>query len=100
MITPDWDQYQSIVTAVKKYPKGNRRAFAYLMAKLSEETGEVAKEVRRCYDKGKEIDREALKLELGDCLWVLVALSEQKGIPFSEVVEANLNKLKERNLLK
>lgn len=90
-----FNEYQEKVTKIKKYPKGKESL--YLLAKLTEESGEVAKELRRKED-GEEMQKD-LTLELGDVLWVITAIAEENNITLEEVLDRNLEKLKERNLL-
>lgn len=91
----DINEYQKAVTKVKKYKIGQEDL--YLLAKLTEETGEVAKEIRRKVD-GEPMEKDLTK-ELGDLLWCITAIAESNNIKLSTVVEENLEKLKERELL-
>jgi len=92
MIDPN--EYQNKVTRVKNY---STNPDLYLLAKLTEETGEVAKEIVRKVD-GKTVQKD-LKSELGDLLWCISAIAESAGITLEEVMEDNLKKLQHRNLL-
>lgn len=89
------DEYQQKATKVKKYKKGQEDL--YLLTKLTEETGEVAKEIRRKAD-GEPMEKDLTK-ELGDLLWCITAIAEHNNIKLSTVFEQNLEKLEERNLL-
>lgn len=89
------DEYQQKATKVKKYKKGQEDL--YLLAKLTEETGEVAKEIRRKVD-GERMKKDLTK-ELGDLLWCITAIAEHNSIKLSNIFEENLIKLKERDLL-
>ncbi|RIH88001.1 nucleoside triphosphate pyrophosphohydrolase family protein [Calidithermus roseus] len=64
---------------------------------LANEAGEVAGKVKKLFrDKGGqigEIDREALKQELGDVLWYLAQIATELGLSLQEIAEANLDKL-------
>lgn len=88
------DQYQKAVTKVKKY---SSNPSLYLIGKLTEESGEVAKEIIRRED-GRE-EKKDLKSELGDLLWCIAAIADNNDITLSEIIDDNLEKLKERNLL-
>lgn len=90
----DFNEYQKTVTRVKKYRENSD---LYLLAKLQEETGEVAKEIVKKIDNGES--RSDITSELGDILWVITAIAEDNSITLSDVVEENLKKLEERNLL-
>ena len=89
-----FDLYQEKVTKVQKYSKNPD---LYLISKLTEETGEVAKEFIRKED-GRGLQKN-LEEELGDILWCITAIAERNGILLSDIVSTNLKKLKERNLL-
>ena len=89
-----FDEYQKVVTRVKRY-EGN--SDLYLLAKLQEETGELAKEIVKKIERSQET--KDITSELGDILWAVAAIAEDNGIKLSSVVEMNIEKLKERNLL-
>jgi NTP pyrophosphatase (non-canonical NTP hydrolase) len=89
------DHYQKVVTKIKNYPVDS--SDLYLLGKLTEESGEIAKEIVRQID-GKKQEKD-LTSELGDLLWVITAIAEDNGIPMSQVVEVNIEKLRKRNLL-
>jgi NTP pyrophosphatase (non-canonical NTP hydrolase) len=64
---------------------------------LVNEAGELAGKVKKIFrDKGgriSEMDREALKHELGDVLWYLAQICTELDLTLAEVAEANLEKL-------
>lgn len=91
------NEYQQIATKKLVFPSVHQDL--YLIALLNEECGEVSKLFRKKIEKGEDIDKEDLKLELGDILWTLTCIASLHNIPLQEVIDANLNKLKERNLL-
>ena len=92
----DINEYQQQVTKVKKYPKGIESSL-YLLAKLTEETGEVAKEMRKRIEA--KIVQKDLKSELGDILWCITAIAEENNITLQSIFESNIEKLRQRNLL-
>lgn len=94
MSSSEFDKYQEIVTRVQKYSKNPD---LYLVSKLSEEVGELAKEFIKKED-GLEVNSDMRK-ELGDIIWCVAAIAENNGILLSEVIEGNIEKLRERNLL-
>jgi NTP pyrophosphatase (non-canonical NTP hydrolase) len=52
-----------------------------LIARLTEEMGELAQSVNRVYmDRDRETHLENIGVELADCLWVLVKLGNKYGI--------------------
>lgn len=92
----DVNNYQQQVTKVKRYPKGIESSL-YLLAKLTEESGEVAKEMRKRIEG--EVDLKDLKSELGDILWCITAIAEENNITLESIFQTNIEKLRERNLL-
>lgn len=64
---------------------------------LVNEAGEVAGKIKKIFrDKGGAIDdveREALKYELGDVLWYLTQICTELGLSLEEVAAANIEKL-------
>lgn len=66
-------------------------------AGLAEEAGEVLALVRKHHLVGKPLDRDALRLELGDALWCLAAVAADHGLTLGDVAEANLAKLRARH---
>lgn len=64
------------------------------------EAGEITEKIKKIVrDKKGEMslsDREELMKEVGDVLWYLAVLSKHLGYSFSEVADANLNKLQSR----
>jgi len=67
---------------------------------LAGETGEVIEHVKKMYrDSSRVLDAERrakLIKEIGDVLWYIAVLTEDLGIPLSEVAETNIAKLKSR----
>lgn len=63
---------------------------------LTGEAGEVADIIKKHIWHDHPLDREALKKELGDVLWYLVAISELYGISLDEVMQSNIAKLRKR----
>lgn len=60
---------------------------------LAGEAGEVVDLLKKHLYHGKPLDREKLKLELGDTLWYLADVARQHGILLSEVRDGNVAKL-------
>lgn len=44
----------------------------------------------------KEIDRQALSKELGDCLWYIAGIATKYGLDLGEIMEQNIAKLEQR----
>ena len=62
---------------------------------LASEAGEVAGLFQKMY-QGHPIEKQHLKKELGDCLWMIAEICEACGFSMDEVMETNITKLQER----
>ena len=78
-------------------PLGHVLDVYYNATQLSGEAGEVAGMIAKWIKFGKTLDREALKLELGDVLWHLVRLGEMFGMSLDDIMAANITKLQKRH---
>ena len=78
-------------------PLGHVLDVYYNATQLSGEAGEIAGMIAKWIKFGKSLDREAMKLELGDALWHLTRLGELFGFPLEEIMQANIAKLEERH---
>lgn len=70
------------------------------LARLTEEVGELAREINHAYGpKTKKHDEPEgdIALELGDILFVVVVLANQLGIDLSEAAARTLSKYKVRD---
>ena len=63
---------------------------------LCGESGEAIDLVKKQLFQGHELDREALKKELGDFAWYLAETAWALEIPLEEILTENLAKLKAR----
>ena len=71
-----------------------------LLARLTEETGELARELNHLYGPKKKKDGEpegSLALEIGDILYVLACLANVTGIDLDEAWTATLDKYRRRD---
>lgn len=62
---------------------------------LTSEAGEVAGILQKVY-QGHEFDKEHIKKELGDCLWMIAEACESLGFDMEDVMQTNIDKLKAR----
>ena len=69
------------------------------MAILTEEVGEVARIMARCYGEQsfKEGEKSDLGDEIADVLWVLICIANQTGIDLTEALQKNLDKKTKRD---
>lgn len=63
---------------------------------LAGEVGELAGAVERFVYYGRPLDQANLVEEMGDCMWYLALLCNTIGVDMTEVMEANIRKLKAR----
>jgi len=63
---------------------------------LTGESGEVADIIKKAVFHGHTLDQEKIKQELGDILWYIAATATTLGFELSEIMEINIQKLKER----
>ena len=63
---------------------------------LAGEAGEVAELAKKGVFHQHGIDRDKFAKELGDCLWYVAALCTKLELNMSEIMEANIEKLKAR----
>lgn len=63
---------------------------------LNGEAGEVVDLLKKFVFHGHKFVKEDLVKELGDVLWYVALICDSLGITMEEVMEKNINKLKER----
>lgn len=71
-----------------------------MLARLTEELGELSREVQHVYGVKKKKDSEEIKSleeETGDLLFVLICFANSQGIRLDEALNRVLNKFKERD---
>ncbi len=69
----------------------------YLPLGLTEEVGELVHEFAKVKRTGVELDRDAVKDELGDVLWVLSQMARESGFTLEEAARHNIEKLTQRS---
>lgn len=63
---------------------------------LTGETGEVVDILKKYFINGRPMNVEHLTEELGDVLWYLLNIGSLFSIDLNQIMEYNINKLKER----
>ena len=63
---------------------------------LCGESGEAIDLVKKHLAQGHALDRDALIKELGDIAWYLAETAYALGVPLEEVLQRNIDKLKQR----
>lgn len=95
------DEYQEETKKTAVYP--NAVALSYLALGLAGEAGEVANKVKKVLrdyrDFPFDAERDAIIDELGDVCWYLAQLTGYLGVPLSQVMRLNLEKLRVRKQL-
>ena len=94
-------EYQDAALTTAVFPgRGEFLGLTYCALGLNGEAGEVADKLKKIQrDKGfviQGVDREAIKAELGDCLWYLAVFAAEMGLTLETVAESNIEKLKDR----
>ena len=95
----NFNDYQQKSRATAQYPAIGH-AVIYPALGLVNEAGEVAGKIKKIFrDKQGvigEVEREALKAELGDVLWYIAQVATELDLPLDEIAEANITKLLDR----
>lgn len=71
-----------------------------LMARLTEEAGELAKEVNHYYGekpKRSDEDENTIDMELADCLFILICFANSLNIDLEKAFEAMMHKFNTRD---
>jgi len=91
------EEYQKSTNSTAIYPKHIEEE--YLMSGIAGEVGELVSKYAKRLRKGSNIDREyvdGIAGELGDILWFVSQLCNYHHLSLSNVMESNINKLKDR----
>jgi NTP pyrophosphatase (non-canonical NTP hydrolase) len=90
------DEYQTAATRTLNARLTETERVLDAAAGLAEEAGEILGMVRKHAYQSRELNRELLKLELGDALWCLAVTAKSAGISLEDVAAANVAKLQAR----
>jgi len=85
-------------TFVKDYWRRNQEDIEGLFimtAGLAGETGEVMEHLKKSV-RDNTLDKQELKLELGDVLYYLTRISQRFGFTLKDIMQANVDKLTQR----
>lgn len=93
-----FNEYQQLAerTANRGPEDTAERRFTNFAFGLAGETGEVIDCLKKHLFHGHPLDREKLKIELGDVMWYVATIATTAEIPLYEIVSANIAKLKAR----
>ena len=92
----DVDEYQAAAARTARMDRPAEVVAMTFGLGIAGEAGEVADLVKKAYGHGAGMDREKLRLELGDVAWYLAAVATHHGLRLSDVLAANLDKLRRR----
>lgn len=97
------DEYQARAKETAVYPGEDKIpgiGVIYCVLGLNGEAGEIAEHVKKILrdDSGlfTTTRTEAMRKEVGDCLWYIAMLADELGFNLSTVAEENLEKLASR----
>lgn len=89
-------KFREYQVAAMKTAMESSRNIPYMTLGLTGEAGEIANKAKKVIRDGKELDREDMIKELGDCLWYVAGLASVLGIDLHDIAEINIAKLKDR----
>lgn len=90
------DDYQILAMKSCAIPYSDPGAMlTHAVMGLNSEAGEVAGIFQKVY-QGHDVDVEHVKKELGDCLWMIAEACTAMNFKMSDVMNANIDKLKHR----
>ncbi|MGC8730279.1 MAG: nucleoside triphosphate pyrophosphohydrolase family protein [Candidatus Micrarchaeia archaeon] len=89
-------EYQEKAHSTAIYPSELDGAYFYPAIGLAGEVGELLNKIKKIARDNASLNKEDVKLELGDILWYLSELAGSFGISMDNVAEANLEKLARR----
>ena len=77
----DLREFQDRIRDIDHTTGWDRLSGLQLIARLTEEMGELAQSVNRVYmDRDREAHMENIGVELADCLWVITKLANKYGV--------------------
>lgn len=92
----NFDEYQAASARTLNAALPREDALANYALGLAGEAGEAVELVKKHLYHGKELDLDAVKKELGDCLWYVAALASTLGLDMGDISEGNVAKLMAR----
>lgn len=63
---------------------------------IATESGEIMDAIKTAKYYGRKLDKVNLVEEMGDIMWYLAILSDELKVPFEEIWDKNIRKLKSR----
>lgn len=90
------NEYQKLVRRTRNIKAGCHMELANYSMGLAGEIGEVIDHLKKHVFYEHDIGIEYIKKEFGDVLWYLAAASDVLALPLDEIMESNINKLRQR----
>ena len=91
-----FDEYKKLAMRTAAIPEEDKESrLTHAVLGLASEAGEVAGLLQKEF-QGHERDKNHIKKELGDCLWMIAEACDALGISMTEVAITNIIKLKTR----
>lgn len=90
------NEYQALAMRSKNPNMDANETLLNSVMGLCGESGEAIEIVKKWRFHGHALDRERLIKELGDIAWYLAEAAEALGVPLEEILQANIEKLKQR----
>ena len=91
-----FDEYKKLAMRTAAIPEEDKESrLTHAALGLASEAGEVAGLLQKEF-QGHERDKNHIKKELGDCLWMIAEACDALGISMTEVAITNIIKLKTR----
>lgn len=91
-----FDEYKRLAMRTAAIPEEDKESrLTHAALGLASEAGEVAGLLQKEF-QGHERDKNHIKKELGDCLWMIAEACDALDIPMSEVAKTNIAKLNVR----
>ena len=91
------DEYQAAATRTLNPRLDSQEQMLDAAAGLAEEAGEILGVIRKHAFQSRDLNREQLKLELGDALWCLAVTARSAGFTLDDIAAANVAKLQHRH---
>lgn len=93
----DFNEYQHLaLRTMSDVSKDTEKSLINGALGLTGESGEVADMVKKYVFHGHDLDKEALKKELGDVLWYIACCASALEVDLNEIGQSNIEKLKKR----
>ena len=90
------DDYQAAAARTTNSKLTENERLLDAAAGLAEEAGEILGLVRKHAYQAHVLDRDRLRIELGDALWCLAMTAASAGLTLEELAAANVAKLRVR----